>query len=140
MVRVPVASLDSGVANRDSNVRDALERGGFPFVVFKGTAQLAPAEIASPPFTIHTSMTGELEVHGVKRAVTVPLEIQFAADGTGRARGSFQVSIQSFGVERPSLLLLRVDDACTIDLDLSLREAPDSPRTATSGRSVAPRG
>ena len=140
MVRVPVASLDSGVGNRDSNVRDAVEEGRFPFLVFKGTAQLDPAEIASPPFTIQTSMGGELEMHGVKRAVTVPLEIQLSTNGTGRARGSFQVSLAAFGVERPSLLLLRIDDTCRIDVDLVLREARGSPGAATSGRTIAPRG
>ncbi len=133
MVRVPVRSFDSGVANRDSNVRDAVEEGRFPFVVFKGTARLDPAVAASRPITIQASMSGELEMHGVKRAVTVPLEIQLSADGTARARGSFQVSLEAFGVERPSLLLLRIDDACRIDADLVLREDRGSPGTAASG-------
>src|SRR5512134_2656343 len=36
MVRVPVASFDSGDSNRDSNMRDTLEAAKYPFVVFKG--------------------------------------------------------------------------------------------------------
>lgn len=143
MVRVPVASLDSGVSNRDSNVRDAVEEGRFPFIVFKGTAQLDPAAAPSrpvTPITIRTSMSGQLEMHGVKQAVTVPLEIELARDGTARARGSFQVSLQSFGIERPSLLLLRVDDACRIDADLVLREDTGTPGTASRARSAAPQG
>jgi polyisoprenoid-binding protein YceI len=143
MVRVPVASFDSGVSNRDSNVRDAVEEGRFPFVVFKGTAQLDPSAAPSRPVipvTIRTSMSGELEMHGVKQAITVPLEIQLERDGTARARGSFQVSLQSFGIDRPSLLLLRIDDACRIDADLVLREDAGTPGTASNARGAVPQG
>jgi polyisoprenoid-binding protein YceI len=124
MVRVPVASFDSGVSNRDSNVRDALEAGRFPFVVLKGQARLDPAVAASAgEVAMRASMDGELELHGVKRAVVVPLAIELSPDGTGRAHGSFEVSLESFGIERPSLLLLRIHDACRIDVDLALRSA-----------------
>lgn len=134
MVRVPVASFDSGVANRDSNMRDAVEEGRFPFVVFRGRARLDPALAASAGETaIQASMDGELELHGVKRPVVVPLAIQLSRDGTGRARGSFEVSLESFGIERPSLLLVRIHDACRIDLDLALREATGSPGTSRRG-------
>ncbi len=136
MVRVPVASFDSGVANRDSNMRDAVEHGRFPFVVFKGRARLDPAVTAAArETTIQASMEGELELHGVTRPVVVPLAIQLSPGGTGRARGSFEVSLESFGIERPSLLLLPIHDACRIDLDLALREVPASP--GTSSRSAA---
>lgn len=131
MVRVPVASFDSGVSNRDSNVRDAVEEGRFPFIVFKGTATIDPtAPSAWEPVSIQTTMTGELELHGVRRPVELPLDLQLSPDGAIRARASFEVSLGAFGVERPSLLLLRIDDACRIDVDLRLREVRNVPPRA----------
>lgn len=124
MVRVPVASFDSGERNRDSSMREAVEAGRFPFVVFKGTARLDPAAIASArAVTLKTAMDGEVELHGVKKRVATALELELSPDGTARARGSFQVSLDAFGVERPSLLLIKIDDACRIDVDLALRDS-----------------
>src|SRR5512138_3556520 len=59
MVRVPVASFDSGDANRDSNMREVLEAPRFPFVVFKGVTSLVmPASMGT---SIPTKLEGELE-------------------------------------------------------------------------------
>ncbi len=121
MVRVAVASFRSGDANRDAHMLEAVEAGRFPYVVFKGTAQLGAArELPSAPLT----MAGELELHGVKRPVSIPLTVVRRDDGAIQARGSFDVSLDAYGVERPSLLFVKIDDACHIDLDLVLRGAP----------------
>ncbi len=116
MARVAVASFQSGDANRDAHMLEALEVGQHPFVVFKGSTRLDSAEQPSGPVT----MQGELDLHGVKRAVTVPLTVEFRPDGTVRVRGSFQTSLDAHRIERPSLLFVKVDDACLIDVDLLL--------------------
>lgn len=124
MVRVPMASFDSGERNRDSDMREAVDARAHPFVVFKGFARLGPGSVApARSVTVETRMEGEVELHGVKKPVVVPLEIDLSPDGTARARGSFEVSLDAFGVERPSLLFVKIDDACRIEVDLALREA-----------------
>jgi hypothetical protein len=35
--------------------------------------------------------------------------------------GSFDASLDAHGIERPSLLFAKVDDACRIEVDLLLR-------------------
>lgn len=122
MVRVPMASFDSGERNRDSDMREAVEAHRFPFVVFKGTARLAKSAVpATQPATVEARMEGEVELHGVKKPVVVPLTVELSPDGTARARGSFEVSLDAFGIRRPSLLFVKIDDACRIEVDLSLR-------------------
>ena len=126
MVRAPVGTFESGDGNRDAHMQEVMETSRFPFVVWKGMGQLdtkvlpvaAGAATSSP-----VSMTGELELHGVRRPQSVPLQLELRADGTVHARGSFDVSLDAYGVERPSLLFVKVDDACKIDLDLVLHEA-----------------
>lgn len=124
MVRIPVASFDSGERNRDSDMQEAVEARRFPFVVFRGIARLAPEAVTSPQgVTIEARMEGDVELHGVRKGAVVPLTIQLTPEGTGRARGSFEVSLDAFGIERPSLLFIKIEDACRIEVDLALREA-----------------
>jgi hypothetical protein len=56
----------------------------------------------------------------VKRPVEVPVTAEFAADGSARVKGRLVVSLDAFHVERPSLLMVKLDDACAIDIDLKL--------------------
>jgi polyisoprenoid-binding protein YceI len=122
MVRVPVASFDTGDANRDSNMRETLEASRHPFVVFKGVTRLdAPAARGRP---IETTLRGELDFHGVKSPVEVPVTVQFADDGSAQVKGRMKVSLDAHRIERPSLLFVKLDDTCTIDLELRLRRGP----------------
>ncbi len=124
MVRIAVASFDSGDRNRDANMREAIGASTHPFVVFRGIAALgSDAVAASRSVALEIRMQGEVELHGVKRPVVVPLAIELEPGGAGRARGSFEVSLDAFGVERPSLLFVKIEDACRIEVDLALRPA-----------------
>lgn len=118
MVRVPVQSFDTGDSNRDSHMLETLEPGRFPHVVFKGVGRLdGPAAPGKP---VAVTLRGELDFHGVKRAVEVPVTVEFAADGSARVKGRLVVSLDAHRVERPSLLMVKIDDDCAIDLDLKL--------------------
>jgi polyisoprenoid-binding protein YceI len=118
MFRIPVASLDSGDANRDAHTREVLEAGKYPFVVFKGTTR-----VATPlrPGTAKVDIAGELDLHGNKRPMSLPAEITFS-EGAVALRATMQVSLDEFRVDRPALLLVKVDDRCLVDVDLMLRE------------------
>lgn len=123
-VRIPLASFDSGERNRDADMREAVEARRFPFVVFKGTGTLDPVRLAAGgPITLELRMEGELQLHGAQRPVVVPLRIELSPDGAARARGRFEVSLDAFGIRRPSLLFVKIDDTCRIEVDLALREA-----------------
>jgi polyisoprenoid-binding protein YceI len=118
MFRIPVASFDSGDANRDAHTREVLEAARYPFVVFKGTTRVA---MPIRPGTARVDVAGELDLHGNKRPMTLPAELTFSGDGVA-VRATMEVSLDEFRIERPALLLVKVDDRCRIDLDLALRE------------------
>ena len=120
MIRVPAASLDTGDANRDSDMREVLEVGKYPFVVYKGIAAI-PSPTPSAPFDV--TLKGELELHGVKQAVDVPVRVEPAGDGSLRIRGGTSLSLDAFRIERPALLFVKIDDECRIDVDVLMREA-----------------
>jgi polyisoprenoid-binding protein YceI len=119
MVRIPVTSFQSGDANRDEHMQETLEVGKFPFVILKGLAHLGPgSQLPSGPLV----MEGQIEFHGVVRPVKVPLAVDFLSDGLFRVRGNFEVSLDSFGIERPSLLFIKIADTCQIEVDFMLRK------------------
>ena len=119
MVRVPLATLRTGVANRDQHMYEVLEVGKYPYVVFKGVGRLGPGgDLPAGPLTLD----GQLDLHGVQRPVSVPVTVERRPDGALRARGEFVISLDSFRIERPSLLFVKIEDGCRIDLDLVLRE------------------
>ena len=119
MVRIPVATFDSGDANRDANMRETLDAGRYPFVVFKGVSSLVmPVAYGK---TAPSTLRGELEFHGVKRPVDVPVSVDFQKDGSAKVHGKLAVSLDSFRVERPSLLFVKVDDQLGIEFDLALK-------------------
>lgn len=123
MVRVPVKSFLSGDGNRDEHMQEVLDAQKHPYVVYKGTTRLeAPTAF---PATVDVVLDGELDFHGVKRPLKVPLTLEFRSEGAVTAKGGFSVSLDEFKVERPSLLFVKIDDACRIEVDLTLAaEAP----------------
>lgn len=118
MVRAAVASFRSGESNRDAHMEETLETGRFPFVTFRGVARLGP-DLQVP---LSLAMDGEVELHGARRPVRVTLAAERQPDGAFRVRTSFEVSLDAFGIDRPSLLFVKIEDACRIDVDLLLRE------------------
>jgi polyisoprenoid-binding protein YceI len=119
MVRAPVAAFRSGDGNRDAHMLEVLEASKHPFVVFKGIARLGDRGDLTGPVT----MQGEIDFHGVKRPVTVALKLDAQPDGSVRASGDFDVSLDAHHVERPSLLFVKIEDTCHIGLDLVLKRS-----------------
>ena len=120
MVRAPVSSFKSGDANRDEHMQETLETSKYSHVIFKAAGQVTPP--ATFPATTELSLPGQLEFHGRKRMETVTLKLEWASAGEVRVKTSFTVSLDAYEVERPSLLLIKIDDGCVIGADLVLRE------------------
>ncbi len=119
-VRAPVASFKSGDGNRDEHMLEAMNVGTFPLATFKGLARLESGG-ALPEKPI--ALQGQVELHGVKKPYTVPVTLALQPDGSLRVKSAFDVSLDAHGVERPSLLFVKIDDACHIHVDLVLRES-----------------
>jgi polyisoprenoid-binding protein YceI len=125
MVRAPVSSFDSGDRNRDTHMLETVEASKFPFVVVKAMGKIDAGVVpaSDKPVTFPVTLSAELDFHGVKEPISVPLTVELRPDGTARAKASFEFSLEHHRIERPSLLFVKIDDACRIDVDLGLREA-----------------
>lgn len=100
---VDLRTLDTGVGLRNEHLRDTyLEVGkgeGFD------TAVLSGIDIDNVPETFqgHTRFTGELLLHGVKKAVAGQADVRREGPAV-RVDASFSVTLADFGIAKPQYL------------------------------------
>jgi hypothetical protein len=120
-VRAPIAAFDSGNSNRDAHMMEVTEAARFPFVAVKGVAE--GVRVDAFPGTVEVPLRGAIDFHGVSRALDVTARVRFASPGQAEVEATFPVSLTAHGVERPSLLFVKVDDRLEIVARLALVRA-----------------
>lgn len=107
-LKVPLSTLSSGNANRDANARNALGVLRFPEAeltlrqVFLGGAE-GRAE-------------GTLALRGEARPLAFPFSL--APEGPGyRLKAAFPVSLTAYGIPRPALVFVPVEDEVEVSVD-----------------------
>jgi polyisoprenoid-binding protein YceI len=115
---VDLASLDTANKLRNQHMRERyLQTGTFPAATFKSVSVTAPSPIApSQPSDI--SVTGDFSLHGVTKRMTIPVKVTLLADGRIHAISIFKVRMPDFGISVPKNLVVTVDDAVTIRLEV----------------------
>jgi polyisoprenoid-binding protein YceI len=117
-VRVPIASFDSGNSNRDEHMREATHEPAHPNVELKGTLPPVSLPLSGEQ---QVTMNGTLEMNGIVQRQSVPVTLIPQGSGV-EAKFSFPISLDSYRIERPELLLIKIDDKCVIDGDLIFAE------------------
>ena len=111
-VRAKVATFDSGNSNRDEHMREVTHEPAHPYVQIKGSA--AGVSLSGPS---DVKLDGTLDFNGIQKAEKITVHLEPKDDGV-RAKFSFPISLNAFKVERPELLLVKVDDKATIEGEL----------------------
>ena len=99
--RVDVTTFDSGNSNRDSHAMEVIDAITYPDVRFISTSIVQTGD------SIY--VTGRLTFHGVTKEVTIAGKLNWPADKLVM-NGGFDVSLEAFKIERPSLLMIPVED------------------------------
>ena len=113
-VRANVKDFDSGNANRDSHMQEVTESAKFPLIDFSGEAEGVTLP-TSFPAKVPVKVKGTLTFHGVKQTMEVPMTVLFNSDKQAVAEGTFEISLEGHKVERPSLLMVKVDDKLVLE-------------------------
>lgn len=111
---VKVASFDTKNANRDSHAIEVLDGIKYPTVSF--TAQ----DIRSNPDGT-LAIVGKLTFHGVTRPLTIQATRQETTDGF-RVEGTFPISLTDYQIEKPSLMMVPVEDVMTMKFNLAFKQ------------------
>jgi polyisoprenoid-binding protein YceI len=115
---VDVASLDTANKLRNQHMRERyLQTGSFPAATFKSVSVVAPSPIA-PNQPADISVTGDFSLHGVTKRMTIPVKVTLLADGRIHAISTFKVRMPDFGISVPKNLVVTVDDAVAVRLDV----------------------
>jgi polyisoprenoid-binding protein YceI len=121
MVRVPVESFDSENTNRDAHMKEAVEAARYPYVELKAVADGMTAPTSFPSSTKKT-FKAQLVFHGVKQIFDIPVDITWKSAGVVEATADFKISLESYKVERPSLLFVKVDDELGLTAKLTFKK------------------
>lgn len=108
-VSAMVAGFDSGNASRDSHALEVLESIKFPKV------QFVSSKITENNGELLVS--GNLTFHGVTRPIEFKAVAKQKLNGIV-VEGEMPVSLEQFEVERPSFMLVKVEDAIKIKFHL----------------------
>lgn len=125
-VSVELASISTGIDMRDSHIREEfVESGKFPRASFRSVSVApATAPVANKPSDL--TVTGDFELHGVTKRITVPVrvvvipetELTRAARGAGdwlHVTTTFPLLLSDFGIAVPKSF---VADRIEVKLDL----------------------
>ena len=100
-----VADFKSGNSSLDSNSYRVLEALKFPNIIFKSIS------IENSKETLN--IKGVIQFHGIDKNIDVNAET-IKNENTTQINGKFNLSLSDFSVDRPSLLLRKVDDQIII--------------------------
>lgn len=121
MARAPASCFNSGNANRDSNALATVAAGAHPLVVVRGTA----SDVQLPSQGKKTiTLDATVELKG--ESVSHPIEVTIERKGPTSAAVTFdfQESLTAHKIERPSLLMIPVDDQLRVRGNLTLELKP----------------
>lgn len=98
---VDVTTFDSGNSNRDSHAMEVIDAIDYPEARFDGTGFTRKGD--------SLYIAGKVTLHGVTRDI-VAGAVTHWTEGKLEVDGSFVLSLEAFKIERPSLLMIPVED------------------------------
>lgn len=116
---VDLASLDTGNRRRDRDMRQIyLETDKYPFAEFGGklTSDFDPEMEGEQTATV----TGSFKMREITRDMTVSGTMEATNEGI-RIRAGWEILLEDFGIDRPSILFYELSDVQTINIDILLR-------------------
>ncbi|MER2565884.1 MAG: YceI family protein [Myxococcaceae bacterium] len=136
---VDLTTLRTGIDQRDEDMRvEFLETKRFPFAILSldSITQAAPAALTVGA-TATAQAIGSFEVHGVRRAVSLPIKVRLESDSRLVASGSFSVPFADFNISRPQRLFLKLGDTADVSFEVAFVPKP-APKPAEPNVATAP--
>jgi len=122
-VVVESASLDTGVAGRDEELRSTLDTARFKELRFTWSG-FENAQVDSAQRTVRGTARGKLSIRGVARDVALPVRVAVDASQRVSIEGELTIRLSEFGIEAPGKLgVVKVEDELQLWLALRARRA-----------------
>lgn len=105
--QVDVTTFDSGNSNRDSHAMEVVDAITYPYVDFTSTAIVQKGD--------SLFATGKLTFHGVTKDITMAGTATWQPNRLD-VHGAFNIGLTEFKIDRPSLLMIPVEDKLSFTL------------------------
>jgi hypothetical protein len=99
--QVDVTTFDSGNSNRNSHAMEVIDAISYPDMTFSSST--------ITQFGDSLSVSGRLTFHGVTKDIVAGASVKWFP-GKLEVLGGFNLSLTAFNIERPSLLMIPVQD------------------------------
>jgi polyisoprenoid-binding protein YceI len=123
-IEVDLSTLASDDSRRDRRLREmAIETNRFPTTTFTLTSPVEVTSTAVGGETVEVTLSGDLELHGVTKAVSIPAQARLVADQI-EVVGSLTFAFADFAIEPPNIAgFVTVDEEGTLEFLLILRRS-----------------
>lgn len=120
-VIVDVASIATGISQRDSYFRDStMEVAKYPNATFKLTKPLVLPDDLFDGKKVTVNAVGDLTIHGTTRSETVRLDVVFDGEAI-QVAGSIPVTFSTYNITAPDLGFVKVQKSGAIELLIALQ-------------------
>ncbi|HET7152314.1 MAG TPA: YceI family protein [Candidatus Kapabacteria bacterium] len=106
---VDVTTFSSGNSNRDSHAMEVIDALDYPDASFTSDSVVAKGSSGDSLW-----VKGKMTFHGVTKDVLIPVGTKWSQNRLD-VNGSFDVTLTEFNIERPSLLMIPVEDNLSFD-------------------------
>ena len=115
---IDLTTLETGIGKRDKDMRETLETDEYPFAEFFGklVSEFDPSSSAPQPATVR----GDFTIHGVTREVEITGTLQ-KTDGGLKVEAGWELNLEDYDIEPPSLLIVKVDEVQKIRIEALLK-------------------
>ena len=118
--KLPVKSIETDKDKRDEHMYELLEVEKNPNVLFDG--KLMDDFNFDKKGNQTVKVSGNFTLAGTTRQITVPLELVLVSEGTIQLKASWSLLITDYGLERPSIVFIQVNDEHDLSVDAVLKE------------------
>ena len=118
--KVPVKSIKTDKEKRDEHMYELLEAEKNHDVVFDG--KLIDDFNFDKKGNQSVRVKGDFTLAGTTREITIPIDLELVSDNTIQLNASWSLFITDYGLERPSIVFLQVNDQHELNLDALLKE------------------
>ena len=115
---VPVESIESGKGGMNRKIYGALKKDDYPNITY----ELSSADLAdtSSDSLFQLNTTGMLNIAGVSKEVSFPVEGSMQEDGSYKFTGSYEINMKDYDVDPPSAVFgtIKSGELVTISFEM----------------------
>ncbi|HVT38674.1 MAG TPA: YceI family protein [Gemmatimonadaceae bacterium] len=111
--------MDCANGTMNGHMLKALKAAEHPLISF----QLGSYDLTKATDLTKAVLTGTLDIGGVQKPVTLPVDLKDAGEGALRVTGSYELNMRDYDLKPPSLMLgtMKVRDKVIVNFDLVLK-------------------